>query len=291
MSELVITPDFSTKTARIVGTASAGEKVSVTIKNAAELNTSTLRLRVLFGKKLVAVFPIPVAEGESQDTFSTDGDDLVCTLNLCTDTALKVFRRIPELEALFVLDDIGSSVRQMYFRDTHEVLGWPLDVADAPIDLSGYKDRMQELAGDIDDMQETLDSAIESMQTTLDGKVDKVGGKGLSTLDVTSDMLSAFATDAQLQAHVNDTTRHISSAERTAWSALVGTKQDVIVSDGYLYAPGVMIGDNRLWYRLNIQYDNEMHSITTVVGETKYIRNSDGEFVEYVTDDESDEET
>lgn len=291
MSELVITPDFDAKTARIAGTASAGEKVSVTIKNAAELNTDTLRLRVLFGKKLVAVYPPPHEEGEEQDSFAEDGDDLTCTLNLCTDTALKLFRRIPELECLFVFDDIGESVCQMYFRDVHTILGWPMDVTDRPIDLSGYKDEMQELLDKYDELESSVDETLETMQGALDGKVDKVSGKGLSTIDVTPETLGAFATDTALQTHLNDTTRHITSAERTEWSGLAAKKQDVVVADGYLYVPREMVGDNLLWHRLNVQYNNEMGSITTVLGETTYIRNSDGEFVAYSEEEESDEET
>ena len=66
MSELVITPNFTKKTARFHGAVAAGEHAAVRISGAASLlpdtpSDSTLRLRVVFLKKTLAVFPFVTA--------------------------------------------------------------------------------------------------------------------------------------------------------------------------------------------------------------------------------------
>lgn len=284
MSEITITPNFEEKTATIEGVASAGEKVLVTLKNCSAWNSSTLRLRVLFLKKLLAVYPVPPEEGASADTFTVSGSDLTCVLNLCTDTALKTFKRLPELEVMFILDDIGSSVRQMYFRDFHTLLGWPQEITDNPIDLSTYADRMAEFAADVAEMRSDISGAVASMNVSLQGKVDKVNGKGLSTVDVTPETIASFATAADLAGHVADTTHHILNSERLNWNgkvnpADIANKQDIIVSGGYLYVPRGGDFIPQRYHRAQIVYDNDLGMLVLDVGEAQYTY-SDGTFTE-----------
>ena len=284
MSEITITPNFDEKTATIVGVASAGEKVLVTLKNCSTRNTSTLRLRVLFMKKLLAVYPVPPEEGETADTFTVSGSDLTCTLNLCTDTALKVFKRLPELEVMFILDDIGSSVRQMYFRDFHTILGWPQEITDNPIDLSTYADRMDAFAADVAEMRSDIDAAVDSMETSLAGKVDKISGKGLSSVDVTPEMVAGFASAETLANHLADIDVHLRSGERISWSgkvspADIAKKQDIIVSGGYLYVPRGGDYTPQRYHRAQVVYDNEIEMLVLDVGPAQYTY-SDGTFTE-----------
>ena len=284
MSEITITPNFDEKTATIEGVASAGEKVLVTLKNCSTYNTSTLRLRVLFMKKMLAVYPVPPEEGETADTFTVSGSDLTCTLNLCTDTALKVFKRLPELEVMFILDDIGSSVRQMYFRDFHTILGWPQEITDNPIDLSTYADRMDAFAADVAEMRIDIDAAVDSMETSLAGKVDKISGKGLSTVDVTPEMVGGFASAETLANHLADIDVHLRSGERVSWSgkvnpADIATKQDIIVSGGYLYVPRGGDFTPQTYHRAQIVYDNEIGMLVLDIGATQYTY-SNGTFTE-----------
>ena len=284
MSEITITPNFDEKTATIVGVASAGEKVLVTLKNCSTRNTSTLRLRVLFMKKLLAVYPVPPEEGETADTFTVSGSDLTCTLNLCTDTAMKVFKRLPELEVMFILDDIGSSVRQMYFRDFHTILGWPQEITDNPIDLSTYADRMAEFAADVAEMRSDIDAAVDSMETSLAGKVDKISGKGLSSVDVTPEMVAGFASAETLANHLADIDVHLRTGERISWSGKVNPadmakKQDIIVSGGYLYVPRGGDYTPQRYHRAQVVYDNEIEMLVLDVGPAQYTY-SDGRFTE-----------
>lgn len=134
MSELVITPNFDKKTARFRGTVAAGEHATVRLVGASDVATDTLRLRVLSQKGTLAVFPLTAV-----DTWESDGDALVCTLNLNTIQAQKHFRRVFEREVLFVLDDVTN--KKLHFSDLCVVRRWPQETGmDVPVDLDGYAD-------------------------------------------------------------------------------------------------------------------------------------------------------
>lgn len=280
MSVLTITPNLERKTAKIVGTVSAGEKVSVRLKDCASLLTPTLRVNVRFCGHLMAAFPIP----ETADAFVTDGDDLTFTLNLCTVQMMRRFRKVPELDVEMVLDDTGADVRQMYFKDFLTVLGWPQNPGhDIPVDLSGYTDKIAALESDIAGMGERIDQHEADVETALGTKVDKEAGKGLSHVDVTSETLGQFASAAEVDAHVGDNIRHITQSERTAWNNKAdpsdpSRKQDVIVQDGYLYIPDA--DEEGVWRRMQGKYDAEMGGVVLVNSDEAFVRReSDGVFV------------
>lgn len=282
MSSLTITPNIEKKTAKVVGTVSAGEKISVTLKNCAHLDTPTLRLRVMLVNKMLAVFPVPPTCGGEAERFTVEGDDLVCTLNLCTFQMLKRFRRVPAMEVMFVLDDVASSVRQVYFFGFREIFGWPQEPgADLPIDLAGYGDKIAELEGHISDLAAAHDADMERIGGDLAAKVDKEG-KGLSHVDVTQETIGSLALRSELDSHVEDSTIHITQQERSAWnakadaSALPG-KQDVIVQDGFLYVPDRDVAGR--WHRMQAYYDSEMEGVTTTCGDENYVRDTDGTFI------------
>lgn len=239
MSEITIQPDFAEKTAAISGSASAGEKVSVVLKNCAALKTPTLRLRVLWLKRLLAVYPVPVDDGGEQDAFEEDGDDLVCTLNLCTVQAMKTFRRVPELEVMFILDDVGESVRQMHFRDFHTLLGWPQNEGtDVPVDLSGYinfvADTNSRLSA-VENVAETNSDAIRAETSAREASDNsheaQIGVLETSVYGLSNDV---EATGAQLASHVNDGTIHLSKTHvKETLAEILATKTyDVATLDG-----------------------------------------------------------
>lgn len=284
MSNLTITPNIEKKTAKIVGTVSAGEKVFVTLKACASLASPMLRLRVMFTNKMLAVFPTePPAADETECPFATDGNDLECTLNLCTDQMLSAFRRIPSMELMFVLDNVASDVRQVYFFGFREILGWPQEPgADLPIDLAGYGDKIAELEESISDMGAAHDADISAVAASIEGKVDKQAGMGLSHVDVTTETLGAVALKSELEAHSGDDTIHITQAERSAWNAKADasqlpSKQDVIVQEGYLYVPDRDV-DGR-WHRMQAYYDSDMEGVTTTCGDENYVRDAGGNFI------------
>lgn len=280
MSVLTITPNLERKTAKIVGTVSAGEKVSVRLKDCASLLTPTLRVNVRFCGHLMAAFPIP----ETADAFVTDGDDLTFTLNLCTVQMMRRFRKVPELDVEMVLDDTGADVRQMYFKDFLTVLGWPQNPGhDIPVDLSGYTDKIAALESDIAGMGERIDQHEADVETALGTKVDKEAGKGLSHVDVTSETLGQFASAAEVAEHVENAGAHVSSGDRANWNNKADAtdlpkKQDIIVQDGFLYIPDR--DNNGKWRRMQAYYDSEMEGVVTGLGNKLYVRQSDGTFVE-----------
>ena len=280
MSVLTITPNLERKTAKIVGTVSAGEKVSVRLKDCASLLTPTLRVNVRFCGHLMAAFPIP----ETADAFVTDGDDLTFTLNLCTVQMMRRFRKVPELDVEMVLDDTGADVRQMYFKDFLTVLGWPQNPGhDIPVDLSGYTDKIAALESDIAGMGERIDQHEADVETALGTKVDKEAGKGLSHVDVTSETLGQFASAAEVAEHVENAGAHVSSGDRTNWNNKADAtdlpkKQDIIVQDGFLYVPDR--DNDGKWRRMQAYYDSEMEGVVTGLGNSLYTRQSDGSFVE-----------
>ena len=273
MFEIRITPNFEDKTADISGVACAGEKVRVILKNCSTINTPTLRLRVLFFDKTLAVFPFEVTDGVLEG-FTAEGEDLVCELNLCTDQALKTFRRLPELEVMFVLDDIGGTVRRMYFSTFHSLRGWPQDVTDNPVDLSTYKDRMKAFADTLDGMKADMDETLADFSITLEKKVDKVTGKGLSTIDATPELIGSLVQKSEFEAHKKDLS-HVSTADRENWNAKAG-KLDLVVQGGYLYVPDAKSGG---WRRMQAMFDEEMGGVCTVLSEEMYIRREDGSFI------------
>jgi len=282
MSALTITPNIEKKTAKIVGRIAGGEHVTVTLKDCASLNTSTLRLRILFFKKNVARFPMPVEEGETPDTFTVSGNDLTCTLNLNTIQMVKAMRRLPELDMMFVLDDPGSTVKQLYFTAMHTIKGWPAEESeDIPVDLDGYVDFISEVDSRILAIQAIVTTAVATLTAAMDGKVDKVAGKGLSTYDLTQALYDSFAKTTDFNTHVSDAVKHISALERSAWNAKADasslpSKQDVIVQDGYLYVPG---NQPNKWHRLKAVYDNEMGGVVGSYGDATYVKNNAGQFV------------
>ena len=280
MSVLTITPNLERKTAKIVGTVSAGEKVSVRLKDCASLLTPTLRVNVRFCGHLMAAFPIP----ETADAFVTDGNDLTFTLNLCTVQMMRRFRKVPELDVEMVLDDTGADVRQMYFKDFLTVLGWPQNPGhDIPVDLSGYTDKIAALESDIAGMGERIDQHEADVETALGTKVDKEAGKGLSHVDVTSETMGQFASAAEVAEHIENAGAHVSSGDRANWNNKADAtdlpkKQDIIVQDGFLYVPDR--DNDGKWRRMQAYYDSEMEGVVTGLGNKLYVRQSDGTFVE-----------
>lgn len=218
MSELVITPNFTKKTARFHGAVAAGEHAAVRISGAASLlpdtpSDSTLRLRVVFLKKTLAVFPFVTAamveadDSLTQDVWEADGDDLICTLNLNTTQALKAFRKTPEMEVLAVLDDPVQ--HQLYFSDLVLMRGWPQEPADAPTNLDDYRDFVADtraaLAAHTSAISENA-SAMEQVNAALAEKANNSDLDSLATkeeLEAEADARQAVDAghDADLAAH------------------------------------------------------------------------------------------
>lgn len=239
MSEITITPDFAEKTAAISGSASAGEKVSVVLKNCAALNTPTLRLRVLWLDRLLAVYPAPAADGGEQGVFEEDGDDLVCSLNLCTVQAMKTFKRIPELEVMFILDDVGPNVRQMYFRDFHTLLGWPQNEGtDVPIDLRGYVNFVADTNSRLAAVEDAAEANADAIGAEAAARKSSDNGHdamiGVLETSVSGLVRDVEATGAQLAGHVNDGTIHLKETDvKEAVAKVLATKTyDLTTNDG-----------------------------------------------------------
>lgn len=197
MRELVITPNFEKKSARFKGTVAAGEHASVRIVGAGTLTRTTLRLRAVFLKDTLAVFPL-VTTGEAPDSWVVDGDDLTCTINLNTAKMQKQLRRAFEKEILFVLDDTTNHT--LYFSDLCIVRGWPKEEgSDTPVDLDGYSDFVADTKSRLTAAEiaiETNTAAI-SAETTARQAADSQHTAAISGVsDTVSGKANASALDA-----------------------------------------------------------------------------------------------
>ena len=155
MTTLTITPNYTHKTARFSGTIAAGEKVLTEIVGAsawvAPSGTQTLRLRVIFGNKLITKFPFYTEEDVEAgtvliaDQWDTSGTNPKCVLNLNTIPAAKM---VGGGMCLWILDDPTNDI--LYAADMHEILPWHKEEGgDEPYDLDEYPDVIAELRDSI----------------------------------------------------------------------------------------------------------------------------------------------
>lgn len=140
MTTLTIYPKFGDKTAKIIGTVSAGEHVDIRIVGGASLlPSSTLRLRITCGKT-IAVFPQP----QSNDSWATEGSDLKCHLNLNTVQA-EIALRHGCVSCRVILeqtaDDEHTLEPTLFFDDEFDVLPWrKIPGETTPFNLDAYPD-------------------------------------------------------------------------------------------------------------------------------------------------------
>lgn len=150
MTTLTITPNYAKKTARFNGTIAAGEHVSVRIVNGAEWIAEGLRLRVCDCVRMLAETPErDLDSGEYvADSWTAEGNDAVCVLNLNTVQMQKVVSGCCSVSLVFILDNPETNT--VYFTDCHEINGWHRDAGDElPYDLDAFP-------GMIDSWQEQL---------------------------------------------------------------------------------------------------------------------------------------
>lgn len=119
MNELVITPNFEKKSAKIRGRCAAGEHVLVRLVGMAGLPAETLRLCIMLRERLFTVFPLAIEDSAAE--WSVDGGDLTCVLNLNTEPLVK-FARCGALTLEFILDDPSNHI--LYFSEMHQVQPW-----------------------------------------------------------------------------------------------------------------------------------------------------------------------
>lgn len=180
MSDFTITPNLIKKTARFSGVVAAGEHATVRIVGASSLLATGLRLRAVWMCKTIAVFPIP----DSGDAFSTSENDLVCTLNLNTVQVIKAFRRAPELDVLFVLDN--PVAHKLHFSSSALVRGWPQEPADIPVNLDNYADFVADTT-----------SAIEALQSGVADNAAAIAGEVAARSAMDETMHSEVTLNAQ----------------------------------------------------------------------------------------------
>lgn len=150
---ITITPDLETKSAKVAGSMSGGERPTVRLVGCAPLLTRDLRLRVLYAGVTLAVFPLA-----DTDAFAVDGDDLTCALNLNTIRMLNALRASGggELDGELVLDDIGEA-RTLYFSVKKSIGAWVLGLGEGtPANLDDYRSAKQ-LNDRIDDIVNAMD--------------------------------------------------------------------------------------------------------------------------------------
>ena len=171
MTSLTILPNTDKKTLKLTGKVAAGEHVAVSVSGGADWIGvgKALRLRVLFGMKQVAMFPLVTEEDAAADTSGEtvadawaaggEGDaDATCTLNLFTIPAEKYLKFGGN--CLWVLDDIENNT--LYGTGEMEVLPWPKRRgSDVPYALDEYPDIVAELGERIDAAEESISGAVD----------------------------------------------------------------------------------------------------------------------------------
>lgn len=169
MTELRITPNEASKKLAIEGRIAAGEHIQLTLVGyASKATDSELRLRVLFGDKTVAMFPLL-----ETDSWTIEGDNATCVLNLNTDRAAKLLKFGGE--CMWVLDD--TSLHTLYGMKEHYVGAWPREVGtDIPYNLDSFKDKIEELEKEISSFENGLrtewDAYVAKINMSLADKVD-----------------------------------------------------------------------------------------------------------------------
>lgn len=156
MTELRITPNEASKKLAIDGRIAAGEHIQLTLVGyASKATDSELRLRVLFGDKTVAMFPLL-----ETDSWTIEGNDATCVLNLNTDRAAKLLKFGGE--CMWVLDDV--SIYTLYGMKAHYVGPWPKDSTD---NLDSVPSKVEELEGRINEEANTRRENDASIQGLL----------------------------------------------------------------------------------------------------------------------------
>ena len=156
MTTLSIIANYEKKRLRCYGTVAAGEHVAVTVTDGAQWigEGTALRLRVLFGPNIVAVFPF--AEGDAWTAAGTQDADAACELDLNTLQAEKYLKHGGT--CLWILDDVENHT--LYATGEFDVLPWPKRRGvDEPIDIDGYPLLLDEING--------LKDAFEAYQQTV----------------------------------------------------------------------------------------------------------------------------
>ena len=171
MTSLTILPNTDKKTLKLTGKVAAGEHVAVSVSGGADWigEGKALRLRVLFGMKQVAMFPLVTEEDAAADTsgetvadaWAAGGEgaaDATCTLNLFTIPAEKYLKFGGN--CLWVLDDIENNT--LYGTGEMEVLPWPKRRgSDVPYALDEYPDIVAELGERIDAAELSISGAVD----------------------------------------------------------------------------------------------------------------------------------
>ena len=171
MTSLTILPNTDKKTLKLTGKVAAGEHVAVSVSGGADWigMGKALRLRVLFGMKQVAMFPLVTEEDAAADTsgetvadaWAAGGEgaaDATCTLNLFTIPAEKYLKFGGN--CLWVLDDIENNT--LYGTGEMEVLPWPKRRgSDVPYALDEYPDIVAELGERIDAAEVSISGAVD----------------------------------------------------------------------------------------------------------------------------------
>lgn len=192
MTELFITPDLKRKTAKFEGAVAAGEAVRVYVVDpdianiGYRYNYPAMRLRVRVAGRTVAKVD-PAADGVAQWQINADvyGDRAYATLNLDTVQMREAFRRVPEMDALFVLDDPDSHV--LYFAAPCPVRGWPMEEGeDEPVDLRGYVGFVKDVSARFAEVE----ANYLRMASPLGEGTGRVGWLNSTVLDVSGEMRS-----------------------------------------------------------------------------------------------------
>ncbi len=207
MSELIITPNFDKKTAKFRGVVAGGEHVSVVLKDCAEIETEGLRVRVLDGRKMVAIFP-----HLETDEFAVSENDLTFTLNLNTSELLDSLSRLCEKEFFFIIDNPSDGVRRLYADGFHSIKKWKMiEGSDTPVSLDDYQTTIEGFVERLDAVEEKANTSDQkaasalSATSSFQGDIESLGERvSANEQDISENQSSIGLLDAKAGQHIGD---------------------------------------------------------------------------------------
>lgn len=205
---LVIEPNLDRKTAKVTGTAAAGEKVFVRVVNEGNAIATTARLRVMHFDRCIAQFPMP----KSDDAWDASEDGVLkCVLNLNTVQAERLTRGAAETVVFFVIDDVSPDVMQLHSVRPHPLLSWVRSKDnDVPVNLDAFPSMLDVTVGKIDEFTDRItkewNDFAKGVRRTLVEGTDGIASK-------------LAALDAEWAAFSNAIRESVSEARRVADNA------------------------------------------------------------------------
>ena len=167
-TQLIITPDFDKKNAKLVGSVAVGEKISLLVIG---VDAADLRVRIRFADKEMARFPL-----NAGDAWETSGDNVMGLMELNTVELRNVFEALDDFARLpctLIVENNGDT-DNLYAVSSIQIRNWiPIAGDQVPVSVGEWKDDLADAISAMGDMQVDI-SALQGFQTHIHDGVSGV---------------------------------------------------------------------------------------------------------------------